>query len=77
MPNKFVWHDLMTTDVAAAERFYAAVVGWKIEDSGMPGPAYSLLFAGEDSVGGIMAIPAVSPRNSRRFMPFRLPEDGL
>lgn len=57
MPHKFVWHDLMTTDVAAAERFYAAVIGWKIQDSGMAGPAYSVLFAGEDSVGGIMAIP--------------------
>lgn len=57
MPNKFVWHDLMTTDVAAAERFYGAVVGWKIQDSGMPGPAYSLLFAGDAMAGGIMAIP--------------------
>ena len=30
----FVWHDLMTTDVAAAADFYARVVGWTVTDSG-------------------------------------------
>ncbi|MFZ1681428.1 MAG: VOC family protein [Rhizobiaceae bacterium] len=55
--SRFVWHDLMTTDVDAAARFYAAVIGWKSEDSGMPGPPYLMLKAGDDTVAGIMAIP--------------------
>ncbi|MGL4488789.1 MAG: VOC family protein [Rhizobiaceae bacterium] len=57
MTQKFVWHDLMTTDPKAAAAFYGKVIGWKIEDSGMPGPEYLMVHAGEHAVGGIMAIP--------------------
>lgn len=28
MAGAFVWHELMTTDTAAATAFYANVVGW-------------------------------------------------
>lgn len=55
--SRFVWHDLMTSDVDAAARFYAAVIGWSTEDSGMPGPPYLMLKSGDEMVGGIMAIP--------------------
>ena len=37
MPNTFVWYELMTTDLAAAERFYRDVVGWKSESWGADG----------------------------------------
>ena len=57
MVNKFVWYDVMTTDVKAAEAFYCAVVGWRAQDSGMPGQAYTLLYNGDMQVGGIMPIP--------------------
>jgi uncharacterized protein len=55
-PQKFVWYDVMTTDAAAASRFYGEVVGWSIADSGSE-PTYLLLSAGPDMVGGIMPIP--------------------
>ncbi|MGA7323893.1 MAG: VOC family protein [Rhodomicrobium sp.] len=55
-PKKFVWYDVMTTDVAAASAFYSKVVGWTVADSGSE-PAYLLLSAGPDMVGGIMPIP--------------------
>lgn len=29
--GNFIWHELMTTDTAAAARFYSAVVGWRAE----------------------------------------------
>lgn len=57
MVNTFIWHDLMTTNVKAAEDFYSRVVGWRCQDSGMPGQSYTLLMNGDVSVGGIMAIP--------------------
>lgn len=57
MVAKFVWYDVMTTDVKAAEAFYSKVVGWRTQDSGMPGQAYTLLMNGDVSVGGIMPIP--------------------
>ena len=55
--GKFCWYELMTTDVAAAERFYASVVGWSTRDSGMEGMNYTLAYAGESQVAGLMAIP--------------------
>ena len=55
--NKFVWYDLMTTDMAAAERFYGDVIGWDAKDAGMPGAAYTLLSAGTEVVGGLMHMP--------------------
>lgn len=60
-PAPFIWHDLMTPDLKAAEKFYGAVVGWKITDSGMPGMSYAILNAGDIMVGGMMAMPQGGP----------------
>ena len=57
MANTFVWYDVMTTDVKAAEKFYSAVMDWKMQDSGMPGPGYTLILNGDIQVGGIMPVP--------------------
>ena len=54
----FIWYDLMTTDTKAAEAFYTGVLGWRAQDSGMPGGSYTLFFLGETRVGGLMTIPA-------------------
>lgn len=56
--GRFCWYELMTPDVSAAERFYASVVGWTTKDSGMPGMNYTLAYAGENQVAGLMDIPA-------------------
>jgi uncharacterized protein len=55
--GKFCWYELMTTDTAAATAFYESVVGWRAQDSGLPGMAYTLLHAGEAPIGGLMAVP--------------------
>ena len=34
--GSFIWYELMTSDVAAAAKFYGAVVGWKIADRSDP-----------------------------------------
>ena len=55
-PVRFVWHDLVTTDVEAAKVFYAQVIGWNMQS--FPGnDDYTVLSAGDTGVGGIMAIP--------------------
>lgn len=56
-PNKFVWYDLMTTDLKSAETFYSNVIGWKTADSGMTDRAYTLLFNGPAMVAGLMGMP--------------------
>lgn len=53
----FVWYELMTEDVKAAEAFYAEVLGWHMADAGHPVMAYTLACVGEIRVGGIMALP--------------------
>jgi predicted enzyme related to lactoylglutathione lyase len=58
MNNGFVWHELMTTDLPAAQRFYADVAGWTIEDAAMPGMTYLLGRTGGDMVAGLMGLPS-------------------
>ena len=53
----FVWYELMTTDMAAAEAFYTDVVGWTAADSGMAGMDYTLFKMGERMVAGSMTLP--------------------
>jgi uncharacterized protein len=55
--SRFVWYELMTPDAAAAADFYSQVVGWRAQDSGMPGIAYTLMMVGDAQVAGMMATP--------------------
>ncbi|HEY2035538.1 MAG TPA: VOC family protein [Steroidobacteraceae bacterium] len=53
--GRFVWHELMTTDPQAAGAFYAKVLPWKTQPSGMPD--YTLWVSGKTQTGGLMAQP--------------------
>jgi hypothetical protein len=55
--GKFVWYDVMTSDMKAAETFYCGVIGWTAKDSGMTGPPYTLFSAGPTMVAGLMTLP--------------------
>ena len=58
--GRLVWFELMTTDLAAAERFYTTVVGWTITPfQGAPTGPYSM-FTRPDGVpvAGGMPLPA-------------------
>jgi predicted enzyme related to lactoylglutathione lyase len=55
--GRFVWYDLMTTDVPAAQAFYEEVVGWRGKDSGVPGHSYTIFSVGETVLAGLMPIP--------------------
>jgi len=54
--GRFIWHELLTTDTAAAAAFYPKVVPWRTQPSNMPG--YTIFMAGGSQVGGLMALPA-------------------
>jgi uncharacterized protein len=54
--GRFVWYELMTTDMEAAKAFYAEVVGWGTQDASMPGMTYTLFTAGGASVSGLMGL---------------------
>jgi uncharacterized protein len=55
--GRFVWYELMTTDMRAAAAFYAKVVGWTAKDASSPVLAYTLLAAGDTPVVGLMHLP--------------------
>ena len=54
--GRFVWHELLTTDTAAAAAFYPKVLPWRTAPSSMPG--YTIWMAGQTQIGGLMALPA-------------------
>lgn len=57
----FVWYELVTSDLDAAETFYSRVVGWHLKDAGVAGMRYSLIHAGETAIGGMMAMHGAPP----------------
>jgi predicted enzyme related to lactoylglutathione lyase len=51
LPGKFVWHDLLTSDPAAAQRFYAELFGWEFR----PGNSeYTVVTQAGRPIGGIL-----------------------
>ena len=56
-----IWYDLVTTDTAAAARFYGDVVGWKT--GSFDGSGDYMLWNADDgtTVGGLMTLPAGAP----------------
>jgi predicted enzyme related to lactoylglutathione lyase len=55
--GRFAWYELITTDVAAAQAFYAKVVGWGVQDASSLGLPYTFFTAGTASVSGLMELP--------------------
>ncbi len=55
--GRFVWYELMTTDMEAAAAFYTKVVGWGTQDVSTPGMPYILFTVEGSSVGGLMRLP--------------------
>ncbi|MCB0216301.1 MAG: VOC family protein [Chloroflexi bacterium] len=58
-PGCFVWWELVTDDVAAAQDFYAKVVGWGVHEIDMEGRPYWLWTRAADAMnpGGMLARP--------------------
>jgi predicted enzyme related to lactoylglutathione lyase len=55
--GRFVWYELMTTDVAAAKMFYTKVLGWGVQDASMPNLAYTFFTVGNALASGLMGLP--------------------
>jgi len=57
-PGGFIWYELMTTDHAAAKRFYDAVVGWNVgTESVAPGIEYRMIGRSDGgNAGGVMTL---------------------
>lgn len=53
----FVWNELVTLDMPAAEKFYTELLGWDAKDSGMPSMKYTIFNIGDKSAAGLMEMP--------------------
>lgn len=60
--GKFVWHDLLTADIAAAKRFYGGLFEWTFQEGEDPG--YVVILNRSRPIGGIVIVE--SPKNSGR-----------
>lgn len=56
VPGAFVWFELRTPDAAAAQRFYADVVGWTTHTMDMGGEPLTLLNAGTEAVAHVQPV---------------------
>jgi len=58
LTGKFVWHDLVTTDLEADKRFYTGLFGWTYEQRRGPnGNPYTLARSGDRFVAGMVVEP--------------------
>jgi predicted enzyme related to lactoylglutathione lyase len=54
--GRFVWHELMTTDIKAAGAFYPKVTAWKTE-AWDKDPSYTLWVSAKGPFGGVRTLP--------------------
>jgi predicted enzyme related to lactoylglutathione lyase len=55
--GRFVWYELVTTDVKAATAFYTKVMGWGAWDASVPGKAYILFGDAKGSISALTHLP--------------------
>ena len=55
--GNFVWYELMTGDVNAAQAFYGPLLGWQFEDSGQTDRVYQLASINGNNICGFMPVP--------------------
>ena len=56
-PGKIVWHDLLTNDSAAAQKFYGALFGWTF----LPQGAYTIVLNEGRPIAGILEYETTEP----------------
>lgn len=61
--GEFCWNELLTSDSAAAFRFYAELFGWKVLEEMDMGPmgTYRIYGTGDTRLGGMMTTPQGAP----------------
>ena len=58
LTGKFIWHDLVTSDLEADKRFYTGLFGWSYEQrTGPNGNPYTLAKTGDRFVAGMVVEP--------------------
>jgi len=64
--GRFVWYELITTDMEAAKAFYGEVIGWDTQDAALPDTAYAVFTAAGVSICGLLCLPEDAVRSGFR-----------
>lgn len=71
--GKFVWHDLLTNDVSAVKKFYAALFGWKFNNGS---DEYTTILKDSLPIGGIVYVEDLENEiNSSQWMSYLSVDD--
>jgi len=68
--GEFVWRDLVTSDPAAARKFYGELLGWTFEETSAFGRPYLLAKQGGRYVGGIVQMPSGNDRGGSQWLSY-------
>jgi len=64
--GKFVWHDLLTANVEAAEDFYGSLLGWSFRKQGR---RYTVILNKDRAIGGIVEVlPKDKEQHAARWL---------
>lgn len=55
--GRFCWHELMTSDLDGAKKFYSSLFGWGVVDSGLSDMVYAICNVEGDGIAGMMPLP--------------------
>lgn len=53
----FSWFELLTSDLKGAQAFYKQLFGWELQEGPVQGIDYTVISAGGQQIGGLMALP--------------------
>lgn len=71
LTGKFVWHDLITDDPAAAQSFYSGLFGWTFERADGIGDGNYMLIRSEGRfVGGMVQLDDPADADYSRWLPY-------
>jgi uncharacterized protein len=72
---RFVWVDLATKDLGAAQSFYKSLLGWGTKDAEVPPPMnkYTMFNSGGEEFGGLIPLP--DPNAPIQWLPYVWVED--
>lgn len=59
--GRFIWHDLMTENMARSQEFYSLLLGWKYQAVRETDPAYVAITHGDQYIGGMVAVKREDP----------------
>jgi predicted enzyme related to lactoylglutathione lyase len=68
--GKFVWHDLSTDDLPAAQRFYGDLLGWQFSETTRMGERYVVASHGGRPVGGLVAVEPVAGQEVSQWVAY-------